>query len=260
MTEALIIFLLGLIFGSFANVIILRLNTGDGLIFKPSRCFLCGSRLRWFELIPIISFLVLRGRCAHCKSRISWQYPAVELSSGLLFLSIYLIQGMPLDFGFVLSALFFWLLLVISVYDLRHKIIPNGLVYLASGVSLLFVVVDSGYWNLIPHLLSGSGLFVFFALLWLISKGRWMGFGDAKLALAIGIMLGWPLSLTALLFSFWLGALFGLIFIVFKNYRGSTSVGLALKTQIPFGPFLFIASLIIFLWGEQLIAWYFSLL
>lgn len=258
------VFIFGLIFGSFANVVVLRLNTGESLVFKGSRCFFCSRKLSWFENIPLISFLVLQGRCRTCKSRISWQYPAVEFSSGLLFLLLYL-KILP-NFqvlNFVIIALFFWLLLVISVYDLHHKIIPNSLVYLASGVSLLFVIVDSGYWNLIPHLLSGFGLFAFFALLWLISKGRWMGFGDAKLALAIGIMLGWPLSLTALVFSFWLGAFVGIAFLLghrVSKLIWTPSVQVGLKTQIPFGPFLFTGSLIVFLWGEQLIARYFSLL
>lgn len=246
----IVIFFLGLIFGSFANVIILRLNTGESLIFKGSRCFFCGRKLQWFELIPVISFLVLRRRCRSCRSKISWQYPVVELASGFLFLLIYVSTTTSTDiwfFGF--ATAFFWLLLVISVYDIRHKIIPNSLVYLAATIAFLSLIIGQ---PLAPNLISGIALFSFFAFLWWVSKGRWMGFGDAKLALAIGIFLGWPLSLVGVLVSFWVGALFGLVLIFLRR--------LQLKTHVPFGPFLSIGALTAFLWGERIIEWYLSLL
>lgn len=263
MVEALIVFLLGLVFGSFANVIILRLNTGESLIFKGSRCFHCARSLRPLELIPVISFVILRGRCRSCKSRISWQYPVVELASGFLFLLIYALTTTPIDiWSFGLATAFFWLLLVISVYDIRHKIIPNSLVYLVTVIAFLSLIIS--HWSLIrnweleirhvaPHVISGIALFSFFALLWLVSKGKWMGFGDAKLALAIGIFLGWPLSVVGVLVSFWLGALFGLILIVMRRIPH-------LKIAVPFGPFLSAGALVAFLWGERIIVWYLSLL
>ena len=247
---AIVIFFLGLIFGSFANVIILRLNTGESLIFKDSRCFYCSQKLQWFELIPVASFLVLRGRCRSCKSRISWQYPAVELASGFLFLLIYVSTTTPINiWSLGLATAFFWLLLVISVYDIRHKIIPNSLVYLVVAIAFLSLIVGQ---QLAQNLISGIALFSFFAFLWWVSKGQWMGFGDAKLALAIGIFLGWPLSLVGVLVSFWVGALFGLVLIFLRR--------LHLKTHVPFGPFLSIGALTAFLWGERIIEWYLSLL
>ncbi|MCH7882947.1 prepilin peptidase [Patescibacteria group bacterium] len=247
---AIVIFFLGLIFGSFANVIILRLNTGESLIFKDSRCFFCSQKLQWFELIPVASFLVLRGRCRSCKSRISWQYPAVEFASGFLFLLIYVSTTTPINiWSLGLATAFFWLLLVISVYDIRHKIIPNSLVYLVVAIAFLSLIVGQ---QLAQNLISGIALFSFFAFLWWVSKGQWMGFGDAKLALAIGIFLGWPLSLVGVLVSFWVGALFGLVLIFLRR--------LHLKTHVPFGPFLSIGALTAFLWGERIIEWYLSLL
>ena len=247
---AIVIFFLGLIFGSFANVIILRLNTGESLIFKDSRCFYCSQKLQWFELIPVASFLVLRGRCRSCKSRISWQYPAVEFASGFLFLLIYVSTTTPINiWSLGLATAFFWLLLVISVYDIRHKIIPNSLVYLVVAIAFLSLIVGQ---QLAQNLISGIALFSFFAFLWWVSKGQWMGFGDAKLALAIGIFLGWPLSLVGVLVSFWVGALFGLVLIFLRR--------LHLKTHVPFGPFLSIGALTAFLWGERIIEWYLSLL
>ena len=260
--EQIAVFVLGLIFGSFANVIVFRLNTGESLIFGGSRCFYCGRNLRWFELIPVVSFLALRGKCRSCGSKISWQYPAVELASGALFLLLWSEPG-SYQLGkspalTITAVLFFWLLLVISVYDIRHKIIPNPLVYFAILTAVLFLGFVN--WNLmdnlkliIENLAAGFGLFLFFGVLWFVSGGRWMGFGYAKLALALGIMLGWPLSLAAFFMSFWLGALLGLLY-KFSN----RSAGF--KTQMPFAPFLSAGGLVAYLWGEKIIFWYLSLL
>ena len=255
------VFVFGLVLGSFANVIVLRLNTGESLIFGGSRCFFCGRALKWFELIPVISFFALRAKCRNCGSKISWQYPAVELVSGLLFLILYL-QAQPnfkfLIFNFETASfaaviLFFWLLLVISVYDIRHKIIPDHLVYSAIVVALLFLFLGIGILDLLPSIFSGLGLFAFFATLWLVSRGRWMGFGDAKLGLALGLILGWPEALAAVLFSFWAGAIAGIFWVFFARLKN-------LKVQIPFAPFLFIGGLTAFLLGERIISWYFGLI
>src|SRR3989344_2136087 len=244
MANGIFVFLTGLVFGSFANVIILRQNTGESLIFRGSRCFFFGRALKWFELIPVISFFALRGKSRNCGSKISWQYPAVEIASGFLFLLLYLLGQCP-----VLAILFFWILLVISVYDFRHKIIPDSLAYSAIAVSVFFRLFDFG----LSHIFTALGLFLFFAFLWLVSSGRWMGFGDAKLALAIGLFLGWPAGLVAFLVSFWLGAAVGVVYL-FWSKSGS------LKAQIPFAPVLSLGGLTAFLWGDFLISWYVSLL
>ncbi len=246
--EQIIVFVLGLIFGSFANVMVLRLNTGESLIFGGSRCFFCGRTLRWFELVPILSFLALGGRCRTCGSKISLQYPLVELASGLLFFLLY--------FGpnGVWSIVFFWLLLVISVYDIRHKIIPNSLVYPATAAALLFLIIGNP--DLIKNLAAGFGLFVFFGALWLMSRGRWMGFGDAKLAFALGLFLGWPEAFLALLLSFWFGAFFGVGLAVFNGIKRSNGWR---GIQIPFAPFLSAGGLVAYLWGQEIIFWYLSL-
>lgn len=251
MANGIFVFLTGLVFGSFANVIILRLNTGESLIFRGSRCFFCGRKLKWFLLVPVLSFLVLRGKCAACGAKISWQYPLVELSSAFLFLFICLFgqNGQHGVLTIILSVVFFWLLLVISAYDFRHKIIPDSLAYSAIAVSVFFRIFDFG----LSHIFTALGLFLFFAFLWLVSSGRWMGFGDAKLAFAIGLFLGWPAGLVAFLVSFWLGAAVGVVYL-FWSKSGS------LKAQIPFAPFLSLGGLTAFLWGDFLISWYVSLL
>ena len=261
--DHVIIFILGLFFGSLANVLILRLNTGESILVSRSRCFACNRTLRWFELVPVISFFAFKKRCRTCGARISWQYPIVELISGIVFLFLFW-QVQFLNFLF--SVFFFWLLLVISIYDLRHKIIPNSLVYVSivfAALTSLFIIPDSLF---IIHLLSGLGFFTFLAILWFISGGRWMGFGDAKLALALGLMLGWPEALAAFFFSFWLGAVVGLGWIAIEMVRGLKEAkgvkgAKGMKSrQMPFGPFLSAGGLAAFLWGEKIISWYLSLL
>ena len=264
MYGSIAVFALGLIFGSFANVIIMRLNTGESLIFGSSRCFFCGRNLRWFELIPVLSFFFLRGHCRTCGGKISWQYPVVEILSGLLFLLLWLEPSSnQLGQNSVLTItaiLFFWLLLIISVYDLRHKIIPNSLVYSAIIVAVLFLILDIGILDLLPSIFSGLGLFAFFAALWAVSRGAWMGFGDAKLGLALGLMLGWPAALLALLFSFWFGAIFGSAWAFLRGINGMSGSNGWRGVQIPFAPFLFIGGLIAYLWGDKIISWYASLI
>ncbi len=241
---------------------IFRLNTGESVTFSRSKCFSCGRQLKWPELIPVLSFLFLRGRCANCGSKISRQYPALELASGALFLLLWS-ELSSNQFGQSLALttvaiLFFWLLLIISVYDIRHKIIPSQLVYPAVVAAALFLVL--GIKNFMPHIFSGLGFFAFFAILWAASKGKWMGFGDAKMAFALGLFLGWPETLAAFFFSFWLGAFFGLI-LAFYNYKlKAKSYKLLSGTQIPFAPFLFAGGLFAFLWGGRIISWYLSLI
>ncbi|QQG46146.1 MAG: prepilin peptidase [Candidatus Niyogibacteria bacterium] len=266
--ENAFIFILGLFFGSFANVLVYRLNTGEPIMFSRSRCFSCGQNLKWFELIPVFSFLFLKGRCRVCGSKISWQYPLVELASGFLFLILYVYipsGPSPTWTSWAIAALFFWLLFVISVYDLRHKIIPNNLVYLSTAAVALFLIIGNldfiENWKLlIEHFAAGIGLFAFFGGLWFISRGRWMGFGDAKMAFALGLFLGWPETLAAFFFSFWIGAFFGLI-LAFYNYKlKAKSYKLLSGTQVPFAPFIFLGGLAAYLWADAIIFWYLSLL
>ncbi len=247
----LYVFLLGLAFGSFANVVNLRYNTGESLVWGGSRCFFCARRLRWFELVPVFSFLALGRRCRTCGTRISLQYPAVEILSGLLFAAAYAYGpgGLWLK---ALWAAFFWFLLVISIYDARHFVIPDGLVYSASLVAVLGAALRRG--NLGDagrDLLMGVLLFLIFALLWKVSRGRWMGFGDAKLAFAAGVFSGWPAALAAFLGAFWLGALYGLALVLVRRIPH-------LKVPIPFGPFLSAGALVAALWGEHIVVWYLS--
>lgn len=242
----LFIFIFGTIIGSFLNVVSLRYGTGESVVYAGSRCFSCGKRLSWAELIPIFSFLVQKGRCRNCKSKISWQYPIVEFLTGLLFLVIFLKFFPNFQFN-VFYWLIFSLLIIISVYDIRHQIIPNKLVY-------LFDFLCFSYWFLIDRsvagFLAGAIFFAFFFLLWFASQGRWMGLGDAKLALGCGWLLGFTNGVIGLLIAFWSGALTGIFLLLFlpKTFK--------LKSRIPFGPFLALGAIIALLFGNNILRIY----
>jgi len=274
------VFIFGAIIGSFLNVVILRYNTGESVVYSGSRCLSCGKKLTWQELIPIFSFLIQKGRCRQCGSKISWQYPIIETITGIIFVSVvYKIfnfqfsisnQFSIFNFQSIFSLIFFWLifslLIIISVYDIRHQIIPNKFVYTLIILSLVSIFLDFGHWNLfrnwdleirnsalLSRILSGIGFFVFFALLWLVSRGHWMGLGDAKIALASGWLLGPIGGLIALFMSFWLGAIFGVFLLLFapKKFK--------LESRIPFGPFLALGTLIAFLFGNNILQIYLNI-
>ncbi|MDP3762937.1 MAG: prepilin peptidase [bacterium] len=222
--------MLGTIFGSFANVVILRLGTGERVLTGRSRCFSCGRELRWFELIPLASFFVQRGRCRRCFSKISWQYPLVEFLMGLLFLFVYL----KWDSVWWVLAWWLWmvfLMVILAVYDLKHKILPDKYNYLFVISGAFNIFGNFSFWSLAP------ALFLF--LLWFFSSGRWMGLGDAKFMAAAGLFLSWPGSLTALLVAFWTGALGGLALL-------AAGRAVSLKSEIAFGPFLALGTLVSF--------------
>ncbi|MBI5045969.1 MAG: prepilin peptidase [Candidatus Niyogibacteria bacterium] len=254
------VLILGLIVGSFLNVVILRLNTGESAMTGRSRCFSCGAQLQWFDLVPLLSFLWLRGKCRTCGSRISCQYPLVELSTGLVFYAIYFKwMVFAANFSGVMGAMFFlwgfafWsIFLVSAVYDLRHKILPDQNTYLLIIIALLGIIIFDRE-RLWPSVAIGGALFLFFAGLWFISRGRWMGFGDAKLFFGAGLFLGWPQALLALFFSFWIGAIISIAVALWRKK-------LNLKSEIPFAPFIFLGSFIAFLWGDAIYFWHLNLL
>jgi leader peptidase (prepilin peptidase)/N-methyltransferase len=256
-------FVLGAIIGSFLNVIILRYNTGESVVDGRSHCFSCGKMLKWFELVPVLSFLFLRGRCSNCKSKISWQYPLVEVVTGIVYLLVFLkIQQIPdwQNLSVLVSTIFtlvvFSILIVISVYDIRHQIIPDACAYVLAGITLVPVLYKLFYIESFSKLSNpthfqgfSAGLFLaaFFAFFWLVSRGKWMGLGDAKLSLGVGWFLGLPKTLVALVFSFWLGAIVGVTLIILekKKYK--------INSAIPFGPFLAIGALLAFIFGDVIL-------
>jgi len=210
-----IVFIFGLVIGSFLNVVIFRYNTGKGYGGR-SQCFSCARQLRWQELVPLLSFIFLMGRCKGCRARVSLQYFMVELLTAVVFTLTLARLGLfstTFDPGLVAyaaaSAVFFLfvmaILIVIAIYDLRHTIIPDGLVYTFILLALAKVganaLLNPGYpWFV--DIVSGTLLSLFFAGLWYFSKGEWMGFGDAKLALGIGWFLPFTQKTCFVFFSF----------------------------------------------------------
>ncbi len=259
-------FVFGTIIGSFLNVVILRYGTGKKILGMGERsmCFSCGKTLEWYELLPVVSFIFLRGKCSECKTKISWQYPLVEIATGIIFASIFYVNFGHLaieDFfinttkisGLIIPTLFefaVWaILIVITVYDWRHKIIPDALVYAFSALSLIFAYFFPGMLGttFLGSVLSGIGFFCFFAGLWLISGGRWLGFGDAKLVLGVGFLLGLVRGLSAMALSFWIGAVVSLGIMAWQHLRhGRLKHRVTMKTEIPFAPFIILGTLIAF--------------
>lgn len=245
----IVVFVFGAIIGSFLNVIIYRYNTGGSIIKGGSQCFNCGKKLKWSELIPILSFVIQKGRCRSCRSRISIQYPLVEFFTGIIFVLVFQITHYSLlvtGYYFII----FGLLIVIAVYDLKHQIIPNPFVYSFIGFSFFSPIITRYsllVTDYVSYFLAGLAFFSFFGLFWLVSKGTWMGLGDAKLALGIGWLLGFSKGMVALLFSFWIGAVVSifLLFLDRKRYN--------LKSRIAFGPFLILGIIIAFLFGGDII-------
>jgi prepilin signal peptidase PulO-like enzyme (type II secretory pathway) len=245
-------FIFGTLIGSFLNVLALRYNTGMGVRGR-SKCMSCSKTLTWVELIPILSFAAQRGACKGCRAKISWQYPLVEFFSGALFVIIFLLYPPVTLVSSIVTAFQLFILcilMVITIYDIKHKIIPDPLVYIfiAAAFILMFIGTDAHPFVIpsVLQLLAGPILALPFALLWYVSHGEWMGLGDSKLILGIGGLLGLSYGLTALALAFWIGAIVSIIYMAVA-YR-SFKHGL----QIPFGPYLILGLYLVMITGWQL--------
>ncbi|OGZ31847.1 MAG: hypothetical protein A2V69_03755 [Candidatus Portnoybacteria bacterium RBG_13_40_8] len=252
-------FILGTLVGSFLNVVVIRLKKNESILKTRSHCPYCKKKLKWFELIPIISFFIQKGRCRKCKKKISWQYPLVEFFTGLIFiLSVfYYLNYFSLYnlINFFYLLVFSCFLLVIFVYDLKYSLVSDKVVYPAVIITILYdiyLAVATGRFSILTSSFAASlVLGGFFLFLVLISKEKWMGMGDVKIGFLLGLFFG-PLQLFAAVFlAFLFGALISLVLIIFKKKT--------LKSEIPFGPFLTGASFIIIFWGSYLIDWYFNI-
>lgn len=243
-------FIFGAIVGSFLNVVALRFNTGMG-IGGRSKCMSCGTSLTWKELIPLFSFAVQKGSCRKCKSKISWQYPLVEFIAGIIFVLLFFIFppfSLVSAFTTFMYIVITCLLLVICVYDIKHKIIPDQFVYTFSVIALINLFIGGTSWFHVPSLsalLAGPILALPFALLWLVSKGSWMGLGDAKLTLGIGWLLGLNGGVNALVLSFWVATVVSVLWMFISNK------GFKPKTEVPFGPYLILGMYLVLLFGIQ---------
>lgn len=254
---AILAFGFGVIIGSFLNVVIYRLHTGRSLQGR-SHCLSCGVTLEWYDLLPLVSYVVLRRRCRVCESVISGRYFWVELLTGVLFAATALVAASLLELAL------FWLvmavLVVVVVYDYYHLIIPDRLVLWLLGLAGVWLLLQ--WWGgvALPHIgydiaaaLAGAGVY---ASLWLISKGQWLGLGDAKLALPLGLLLGYQHIFSLVVFSFWVGAVISVAVIMYQKLRrrGQPHLRflqqpLTIKSEVPFAPFLVLSFLIIYFLG-----------
>jgi prepilin signal peptidase PulO-like enzyme (type II secretory pathway) len=232
-----------------------------GFLRGKSFCPHCKHTLSWQDLIPVFSFLFLRGKCRYCDKKISFQYPLVEIATGLLFVLIlnfkFLILNQFLIFNFETIIYFLYLLIISSfliivfVYDLKHFIIPDKVVFPAIGLALLYGFIHNSQFIIHNSFFAAVGASAFFLFIVLVSRGRSMGVGDIKLAFLMGLLLGFPYILVALFFSFLIGAIIGIGLILAKRKT--------MKSEVPFGPFLVIGTCIALFWGERIIQWYLDL-
>lgn len=251
-------FMLGVIVGSFLNVFIYRFHTGRSLS-GHSHCLSCQMELRWYELVPLVSYVTLRGRCRSCGSYIPPRYFLVELATGCVFvLSASYFETVWWQLS---SALFLAVLICITVYDLYHTIIPDELTIALLVMAIMMVGIEAyifGFWaNILAvgtsALLSGVAAAGPFFFLWVISKGRWIGLGDAKLAAPLGMVVGLEAVFSFIVLSFWIGAVISLVLIGLQHIlmRGQMSLRifgrpLTMKSEVPFAPFLILSFIITF--------------
>ncbi len=269
------VFLFGLCIGSFLNCLIWRLHKGEGM-WNRSYCPKCGQQIAWYDNIPILSFILLRGKCRSCGKPISWQYPIVELIAGLLFVlaffqnfqfspaahsaagqAIFNFQSIS-NFQFLISRqllffardiFFICAMIVIFIYDLRWYLILDAVTLPACAIVLVLNLFLGINWqNLLVSGIIGSS---FFLIQFLISKGRWIGGGDIRLGLLLGLALGWPNVLAAILIAYFTGSIIGVgLIIAGKKQWGS---------KIPLGVFLSAAAIIVLFWGDGIVEWYINL-
>lgn len=269
-------FVFGTIVGSFLNVVVLRHGSRS---FSPHRsyCGSCGKVLVWFELVPLLSFLIQRWRCLGCKSKISWQYPLVECVTGLVFVaiawkhsqfflglssSLFSYSVIRYELLVLLDELLLWsLLIALSAYDFRHKIVPDELVWSFVGLAFLLAAVRAffGVTPLSWGLLASPLLALFFGGLWLCSRGRLIGLGDAKLLLGFSPLVGGVGSVSAVVLGFWVGAALALAGLLGKLFASALPLrlarlktklrGLTMKSELPLAPFLVAGLFVVYVWG-----------
>jgi len=248
-TGLVIFFLFGLIFGSFLNVCIYRIPKGESIVWPPSHCPHCGARIKPIDNIPVVSYVMLKGKCRSCKGRISSRYPLVELMTGFLF------AGLFWKFGLSSETLVFLvlglLLIIISFIDIDNRLILNKItlpgIVLGIFLTLSFHVLSYKQ-VLLGFFIGGGGLLAVAFLGGLLFRKESMGMGDIKLAAMIGVFLGVKGVAFTLLIAFFVAALFSIGAIALKKASR--------QSQIPFGPFIALASIVYLFWGQQMIHWY----
>jgi leader peptidase (prepilin peptidase)/N-methyltransferase len=242
-------FVIGLLLGSFFNVCIYRIPREESIVFPASHCTNCSTKLKWKDLIPVFSFLVLGGRCRYCGEKISLKYPLVELATSLIYLILAVMFGMSSTF--FIYAFLCSLLIIATVIDLEFQIIPNGLVIIGIVAGFIFSLLGLSVplVDALIGMLVGGGIFLLVALLaQLILKREGIGGGDIKFMAMIGLFIGWRLTILSILLSIYSGGLIGGLLLLFGIKKRSDA--------IPYGPFIALGTFLSILYGNDLINWY----
>lgn len=238
----IVVFLYGLLIGSFLNVLIYRIPKKENIAVVRSHCMKCNYQLKWYDLVPLFSWLFLRGRCRKCKEKISVQYPIIEALNGCFYLVVFYYFGLSIDS--LLYCLLFSALLALSVIDFRTFEIPVGFNYFILALGLVRVVTD--YQNWLHYVIGFFSVSTFLFLIVILSKGRAMGGGDVKLMATCGLLIGWKLIILA----FFLGCILGsVIHITRMKVSGEDHV-------LAMGPYLSMGIALAVLFGNQWINWY----
>lgn len=256
----LIYFIFGLIVGSFLNAVIFRLKINKSFLFGRSQCMNCKTELAAKDLVPLFSFLLLRGQCRYCKTKLSWQYPFVEFVTGILFVWFGSLNNFVIDLDLVYQLVFACAFLLIAVYDFKHFLILDKVVFPMLALAILLNIGLDFQTSCAPLFfdcktlggLTGAALAsLFFLGQYVLSKGKWIGFGDVKFALLFGAVLGWQIALLSLFLAYLIGAGVGLGLVLTGRKQ--------MSSQMPFGTFLGISGIISLGYGESLLNWYLQL-
>lgn len=248
-------FILGTIFGSFFNVCIYRIPNKQSISNPPSHCYNCNTRLKPLDLVPVLSWTFLGGKCRYCKQKISLRYALVELLTGILFVLVYKVYGLNTITLYYL--LLVSLLVIITFIDIDHYIIPDGLIIFGAIGALTFNILGQGVGlkeSLLGGLICGGGTLILIYLIELLVKKEVMGGGDIKLFAMGGLFLGVKYGLLTVLLSVYVGATYGVYTIIYSKIKNKEY-----NSMIPYGPFISIGALITVLCGTSIIDWYMSL-
>ena len=242
----IIVFLYGIIIGSFLNVLIYRVPKKENIVTTRSHCMECGYQLRWYDLVPLFSYLVLGGKCRKCKTKLSVQYPLIEGLNGVLYLVIFIKLGLSMEF--LLYCLLFSALLALSVIDFRTYEIPIGFCYFILALGIVRVATDFVNWA--EYAIGFVAVSLVLTIIYYVSKGTAIGGGDVRLMAATGLLLGWKKNVLAFL----LGCIIGSVIHIARMKISGEGRTLAM------GPYLAVGVMIAALWGSEMIGWYLGLL
>ena len=236
----IIFFVLGSIMGSFYHVVATRLSKEESIIKPPSHCESCNHKLKWYEMIPIISYIIQGGKCRHCKAKISPSYLLIEVCTGILFAVCYHVFGLSIEL--ITSLIFVSALIIIIISDIEYMIIPDEVLIFATFGIIIIDIIDVGLYEATLKVLSGIGAFATMLLIKKMGdklfKQESLGGGDIKLMFLIGLVLGYPMSICNIFFATFIAFPIALYFLISKK-----------DNIIPFGPFLSMSGILLYIWG-----------